>query len=108
MRRNAAGAVERGAARAQDDDVAAAAARRREGARVWRRRHMAAVVVVFSGRPSRRWGDAGVVSSVGAHRSEAGFAIRRRYRENVIMSPRQFTGNVALARQRHLSPIRKR
>lgn len=56
MRLNAeaAGAVERGAARAEaeaearDDD---AAARRSEGARVWRRRHMAAVVVVFSGRP---------------------------------------------------------
>lgn len=46
MRRNAAaGAVERGAARAEaeagDDD---AAARRSEGARVWRRRHMAGVV----------------------------------------------------------------
>jgi len=51
VRLNTAGAVERGAARAEDDD---AAARRREGARVWRRRHMAAVV--FSGRPSRRWG----------------------------------------------------
>jgi len=35
VRRNVAGAVERGAARAEDDDVAAAA-RRREGARVWR------------------------------------------------------------------------
>ena len=56
MRRNAAaGAVERGASRAEagDDD---AAARRSEGARVWRRRHMAGLVVVFSGRPSWRWG----------------------------------------------------
>jgi hypothetical protein len=58
VRRNAAaGDVERGAARAAagDDD---AAARRSEGARVWRRRHMAGVVVVvvFSGRPSWRWG----------------------------------------------------
>ena len=73
MRRNAAaGDVERGAARAAagDDD---AAARRSEGARVWRRRHMAGVVVVvvFSGRPSWRWGrwsgvdsgDAGVTGS---------------------------------------------
>jgi hypothetical protein len=59
VRRNAdAGDVDRGAARAEaeagDDD---AAARRSEGARVWRRRHMAGVVVVvFSGRPSWRWG----------------------------------------------------
>jgi len=36
-----ASAVERGAARAEDDDVAAAAA---------------VAAVVFSGRPSRRWG----------------------------------------------------
>jgi hypothetical protein len=55
VRRNAAtGTVDKGTARAEagDDD---AAARRSEGARVWRRRHMAGVVV-FSGRPSRRWG----------------------------------------------------
>jgi hypothetical protein len=110
VRRNAAGAVERGAARAEDDDVAAAAAaaRRREGARVWRRRHMAAAAVAFSGRPSRRWGVDGPTEMPGgcqvprcvgfgapvsgwpvtaptrtAAGARPGFPMRRRYSENV-------------------------
>jgi hypothetical protein len=110
VRRNVAGAVERGAARAEDDDVAAAA-RWREVARVWRRRHMAAAAavaaVVFSGRPSRRWGwrCRGLVRCRGAWAFGAsvsgwpvtappalqqgvrgGFPMRRRYSENVLCS----------------------
>jgi len=110
VRLNTAGAVERGAARAEDDD---AAARRREGARVWRRRHMAAAAavaaVVFSGRPSRRWSwrCRGLVRcrgrgawAFGASVSgwpvtappalpqgvRRGFPLRRRYSENVLCS----------------------